>query len=66
MNGEGITYALITQALKVALIVGTILVLINQYDALFGSQSFRWLPAILTYSVPFCVFLAGRASGSQR
>jgi len=57
------TYALIIQALKVALIVGCILLMINQYDALFGNQPFRWLPAILTYCVPFVVFLLGQRAG---
>ena len=49
-------------ALKVALVVGTILLLINQYDALFSSAELRWLPAILTYFVPFIVFLLGQRS----
>jgi len=47
-------------ALKVALIVGTILLLINQYDAIFSTAEIRWLPAILTYCVPFVVFLLGQ------
>ncbi|MFT6265335.1 MAG: methyl-accepting chemotaxis protein [Oleiphilaceae bacterium] len=51
------------KALKVALFVGSVLIVINQYDALFGEQVFRWFPAFLTYCVPFCVFLAGQLSG---
>jgi hypothetical protein len=47
-------------ALKVALVVGTILLLINQYDALFANTEIRWFSAILTYCVPFVVFLLGR------
>ena len=47
-------------ALKVALMVGTVLLLINQYDALFASAELRWFPALLTYCVPFVVFLAGQ------
>lgn len=47
-------------ALKVALVVGTILLLINQYDALFFDAEIRWFPAALTYCVPFVVFLLGR------
>jgi len=50
------------KALKVALLVGSVLIVINQYEALFGDQEFRWLPALLTYCVPFCVFLAGQIS----
>ena len=47
-------------ALTVAAIVGTVLLLINQYDALFGAAELRVIPAVLTYCVPFVVFLAGR------
>ncbi|MBL4798069.1 MAG: nitrate/nitrite transporter NrtS [Oleispira sp.] len=52
-------------ALKVALVVGTILLLINQYDAIFSSAQLRWLPAILTYCVPFAVFLLGQRSAAR-
>jgi len=38
--------------------------MINQYDALFGNQTFRWLPAILTYCVPFVVFLLGQRTAA--
>lgn len=47
-------------ALKVALVVGSILLLINQYDALFSDGEIRWIPALLTYCVPFTVFLLGQ------
>lgn len=40
-----------------AIVVGTILTVINQWDALFGEAPFRWLPFGLTYVVPFAVFL---------
>ena len=53
------------KALKVAAVVGSVLLLINQYEALFGEASIRWLPAVLTYCVPFGVFLAGQYSGKQ-
>lgn len=53
-------------ALKVALVVGTVLLLINQYDALFSSAEIRWLPAILTYCVPFVVFLLGQRSAKAK
>ncbi|MGH1370722.1 MAG: hypothetical protein ACRBBW_01715 [Cellvibrionaceae bacterium] len=42
--------------------MGTSLLLINQYDALFGDQPLRPLPALLTYCVPFVVFLYGNLS----
>ena len=41
----------------VALIVGTVLNLINQGDVLFGMASINWLKLILTYCVPYGVYL---------
>jgi len=64
MKGSVLFKTLFT-ALKVAVLVGSVLVVINQYEALFGDQIFRWLPALLTYCVPFCVFLAGQISGQR-
>ncbi|MBE9540573.1 MAG: nitrate/nitrite transporter NrtS [Proteobacteria bacterium] len=58
--------ATIRKALTVAAVVGTVLLLINQYDALFGEAEFRVIPAALTYCVPFVVFLAGRLSGKNK
>jgi len=43
------------RAIRVALVVGTALVLINQWEALFGSQSVNWLKVVLTYLVPWTV-----------
>ncbi len=57
--------AMLLKAIRVALVVGTILLVINQYAALFGDEPLRWLPAILTYCVPFVVFLAGQLSGQR-
>ncbi|MDB2705561.1 nitrate/nitrite transporter NrtS [Pseudomonadota bacterium] len=39
----------------VALVVGSILNLINQPDALFGEQSVHYPKLILTYCVPYLV-----------
>jgi methyl-accepting chemotaxis protein len=50
---------IVIKALMVATIVGSILLLINQFDALFGQSRLRLLPAILTYCVPFIVFMLG-------
>ncbi|MAH72749.1 MAG: hypothetical protein CBC09_01535 [Cellvibrionales bacterium TMED49] len=47
----------ISRGLKTAIVVGTILLLINQWHALFGSAEFRWRAAMLTYIVPFTVFI---------
>jgi len=38
---------------------------INQYDALFGDASLRVIPAVLTYCVPFVVFIAGKLCGGS-
>lgn len=56
---------LVYRALKVSLVVGTILLIINQYDALFGHGELRVLPAVLTYIVPFIVFIAGKISADK-
>lgn len=48
---------IVAKAIKISLIVGTLLNLINQGSALFGDASFQILPALLTYLVPFCVSL---------
>lgn len=45
------------RAFIIALVVGTLLNIINQYDAIFGTSSFHWLKACLTYCVPFGVSL---------
>jgi len=46
----------------VALVVGTILNLINQGDALFGMASINWLKIMLTYLVPYAVCTYGAVS----
>ncbi len=56
---------LIIKALMVSFVVGTILLIINQYDALFGGNELRIVPAVLTYCVPFMVFIAGKISGDR-
>lgn len=53
------------QAIKVALVVGTILLMINQHEVLFGYKPVQWLPAVLTYCVPFCVFMLGKWSSER-
>lgn len=58
--------AALQKAFTVATIVGTVLLVINQYDALFGAAEIRVVPALLTYCVPFVVFLAGRFSGKNK
>ena len=43
------------QSLIVTLVVGTLLNLINQGDALVTGGPVNWAKLILTYAVPFCV-----------
>jgi len=47
------------RSLMAALVVGTVLTLINQGDALFGGRSLDWLKLGLTYIVPYCVATYG-------
>jgi hypothetical protein len=44
---------------KVALIVGTVLNLINQGDALFRGEDVNFVKCLLTYAVPYCVATYG-------
>lgn len=46
-------------SLYVALVVGSLLNLINQGDALFGPESVNWLKVVLTYFVPYGVCTYG-------
>jgi hypothetical protein len=50
------------RSLYVALVVGSILNLINQGDALFGVATINWLKVILTYCVPYAVCTYGAVS----
>jgi len=43
------------RAAKLAVVVGTLLVLINQWEAVAGSVSMDWLKLVLTYCVPYLV-----------
>jgi hypothetical protein len=50
------------RSLYVALVVGTILNLINQGDALFGPGPINWVKVLLTYLVPYVVSTYGAVS----
>jgi hypothetical protein len=50
------------RSFAVALIVGTILNLINQGDALFSGGSLNLTKLLLTYAVPYCVATYGAVS----
>jgi hypothetical protein len=55
------------RSLYVALVVGIILTLINQYDAIpgFGDKSFDTLKAILSFCVPYCVATYGAVTARR-
>lgn len=50
------------RSLAVGVIVGTILNLINQGDAMLGEAPIIWWRLCLTYCVPFCVATYGAYS----
>ena len=50
------------RSLRVAVVVGTLLNLINQGDALLGPGEVVWSKALLTYLVPYCVATYGAVS----
>ena len=54
-------------ALKVALIVGSVLFVINHGMAVYENKmtGARWASAVLTYLVPYCVYIIGKASNAQ-
>jgi len=58
----------IRQSLWIALIVGTFLNVINQWEACVGQASFVWVKLVLTYCVPFFVamYSAHMAAASDR
>ena len=47
------------RSLAAAVVVGTILNLINQGDALFAGRRLDWVKLLLTYIVPYCVATYG-------
>lgn len=49
----------VVRSLKVALIVGTALNLINQGDALMHNEPINIFKCLLTYAVPYCVATYG-------
>ncbi len=56
---------IVVRSLKVALIVGSALNLINQGDAIFGQQQVNAFKCLLTYTVPYCVATYGAVSALQ-
>lgn len=54
------------RSLYVALLVGTVLNLINQGDAFLGLVPINWLKLVLTYCVPYAVCTYGAVSYQLR
>ena len=46
---------IVFNALKIALVVGTLLNLINQGDHLLQGEGISWFHLLLNYLVPYCV-----------
>lgn len=51
--------AVVKRSIVVAIVVGTILNLINQGDSIIGGDEVSLFKAALTYMVPFCVSTYG-------
>lgn len=56
---------MLPKALFVAFIVGSILNLINQFNAIFSTEVIKVIPLLLSYLVPFIVYSLGRFSHSE-
>ncbi|MGE3992030.1 nitrate/nitrite transporter NrtS [Pseudorhodoplanes sp.] len=54
------------RSIYVAVIVGTVLNLINQGDALFGYTDLNWAKLLLTYCVPYLVATYGAVAYKMR
>jgi len=54
------------KAVLVALVVGSLLNLINQWEALFGAHPLSLIKLLLTFIVPFIVFLFGQWTSQRR
>lgn len=50
------------RSLLIAFVVGTLLNVINQGEALFGHAPLNWAKLSLTYLVPYCVATYGAVS----
>lgn len=59
---QALSPACARRSLAVAVVVGTILNLINQGDALLAGADLNWWKIALTYVVPFCVATYGACS----
>lgn len=53
--GLAVSHGTPKRAAKLALVVGTLLVLINQWEAVMGAAAMDWQKVLLTYCVPYLV-----------
>jgi len=53
-------------ALKLSLVVGTVLNLLNQSDGLLGGAGLSWFNVLCNYLVPFCVSAYSAARNEMR
>ena len=58
-------WPVVRQCLLIMVIVGTLLNLVNQGEALFAWNGVNWFKAALTYCVPFLVSLFGAYSANR-
>ena len=61
-----IAAAVVRRAGIVAVVLGSILTLVNQFDALFGEVSVQILPLLLVYLTPFVVVTISQVLGIRR
>ena len=50
-----LSWDIVKNALKIALVVGTVLNLINQGDEMLHGDKLSWFHLLLNYLVPYCV-----------
>ena len=55
----------VARALKVALVVGTALTLINQGDRMIAGMAPSWIKMGLTYLIPYCVSTHGAVTAMR-
>ncbi len=53
--GLAVSHGTPKRAARLALVVGTLLTLINQWEAFTGKEAIDWLKVVLTYFVPYLV-----------
>jgi len=62
---KNISKTILFNALKTALLVGSFITLINQYDAFTSQKPFYPVRALISYCVPFFVFIYSRLSSNN-